>query len=100
MAVPARDVGDAAAFLDFGATDDIFEDFVERVADVELPVCIRGAVMEYKGGLGASFVLLPGVEVVGASLEVFGCVFGERSRAVGNGLADGKRELGRGEVRE
>jgi hypothetical protein len=52
VAVPARDVAHFAPLEDLIFIDDVFEDFVEGVANVQVAVGVGGAVVQHKGLAG------------------------------------------------
>ena len=47
VAIPARHVGRLHAFHGAGLDDDVLENFIERVADVNMAVGVRRAVMQH-----------------------------------------------------
>jgi hypothetical protein len=55
VAVPAGDVPHLAPPQDLILIDDVFEDFVEGVANVQIAVGVGGAIVEHKGLAGVGF---------------------------------------------
>lgn len=60
--------------VEFGPADDVFQDFVECMANVKTAIGIRRSVMEYKWQGSLPSLGLPGVKVIGTSFEVFGMI--------------------------
>ncbi len=64
VAVPARDVGGVESRHPFRFDDDILEDLIEGGTQVDMPVGIRGAVMQDIEGPAGGFLLQLAIEVL------------------------------------
>ena len=59
MAVPARHIGRVEARQRFAADDDVFQDFIDRMTDVDVAVGIgRAVVQDEFGAAGGNFAQL------------------------------------------
>ena len=72
--MPPKRPGWVLTLLDLYPAYDILQDLVQGVADVQLPIRIRRAIVQHEGLLGSSFPRLPGVQVVAGSFYVLGLV--------------------------
>lgn len=70
MAIPAGTIGHPSALLDLMPDDDVLEDLVDGMTDMQRPVRIRRPIVEHKLIVFGAVRSLPGVEVIGALLDV------------------------------
>jgi hypothetical protein len=78
VAVPARDVVAVLAHHLLAAADQVFEDFVECVADVEIAVGVGGAIMQHELGPALALGAQPVEQFhVGPTLQELGLLLGQ-----------------------
>lgn len=70
MAVPAWTVGDSLALLHLVSDDDVFQDLIDGMSDVQRSVRIGRSIVEDELIIFGPIRSLPGVQVIGALLEM------------------------------
>jgi hypothetical protein len=67
--------------LELCSTNEIFQDLVHGMSYMEASIGVWRPIMQHKWLLLSANLRLPGIQVIGASLEVFGLVGRSGSRA-------------------
>lgn len=86
-------LGESAAWhrsrtlLDLSTDDNVLEDLVQGMTGVKAAVGVRRAVVEEEGIVSRAVGGLPLVEVIGAFLDVFFVLGGERARPVSSDVS-------------
>jgi hypothetical protein len=71
MTIPTRSVLHSPSLLQLHSQYHVFEDLVDRMANVQRPVGVRGPIVEDEWSLAGSFGRLPLVQVISTLAEIF-----------------------------